>query len=190
MLALRDKRKAPFATLSGGQKQRLFIALALINGPELVFFDELTTGLDPQARHTMWDLVRQIRDRGCTVVLTTHYMEEAEHCHRLALMNRGRLVALDRPEALRRDFGRRVVEVRTPDPAAAAEALEGARGVAAAGLYGRTVHATLAEGGDPEAVAAALGEAEVEVEGVEPIEPSLEDVFVALVEGAGGAREE
>jgi ABC-2 type transport system ATP-binding protein len=101
LLALTEKRGTAFAKLSGGQKQRLFIALALVNGPEMVFFDELTTGLDPQARRSMWDLVRQIRDRGCTVVLTTHYMEEAEQlCDRVMIVDRGRVVALDTPEAL------------------------------------------------------------------------------------------
>lgn len=101
LLGLTEKRSAPFAKLSGGQKQRLFIALALVNQPEVVFFDELTTGLDPQARRSMWDLVRSIRDRGCTVVLTTHYMEEAERlCDRVMIVDRGRIVALDTPGAL------------------------------------------------------------------------------------------
>jgi ABC-2 type transport system ATP-binding protein len=101
LLALTEKRKVAFTKLSGGQKQRLFIALALVNQPEMVFFDELTTGLDPQARRSMWDLVRQIRDRGCTVVLTTHYMEEAERlCDRVMIVDRGRIVALDTPAAL------------------------------------------------------------------------------------------
>ncbi len=101
LLGLNEKRSAPFAKLSGGQKQRLFIALALVNRPEVVFFDELTTGLDPQARRSMWDLVRSIRDLGCTVVLTTHYMEEAERlCDRVMIVDRGRIVALDTPEAL------------------------------------------------------------------------------------------
>jgi ABC-2 type transport system ATP-binding protein len=106
LLGLAEKRSAPFGKLSGGQKQRLFIALALISQPEVVFFDELTTGLDPQARRAMWDLVRQIRDRGCTVVLTTHFMEEAERlCDRVAIVDHGRIVALDTPEALIRSLG-------------------------------------------------------------------------------------
>jgi ABC-2 type transport system ATP-binding protein len=100
-LGLGEKRDAFYSKLSGGQKQRLFIALALVNDPEVVFLDELTTGLDPQARHAMWDLVRQIRDRGKTVFLTTHFMEEAERlCDRVAIMDRGRIVALDSPERL------------------------------------------------------------------------------------------
>ena len=111
-LGLADKRSSTFAKLSGGQKQRLFIALALINEPQVVFLDELTTGLDPQARRSMWDLVRHVRDRGCTVFLTTHYMEEAEYlCDRLLILDHGQVVSLDSPEALIRslDAERRLV---------------------------------------------------------------------------------
>ena len=97
-LGLSDKRNAWFMTLSGGQKQRLFIALALINDPELVFLDELTTGLDPQARRAIWDLVRGIRQRGKTVFLTTHLMEEAERlCDRVAIIDHGRIVDIGTP---------------------------------------------------------------------------------------------
>jgi ABC-2 type transport system ATP-binding protein len=100
-LGLGEKRNAWFMTLSGGQKQRLFIALALINDPELVFLDELTTGLDPQARQAIWDLVRGIRDRGKTVFLTTHLMEEAERlCDRVAIIDHGRIVDIDTPSGL------------------------------------------------------------------------------------------
>jgi ABC-2 type transport system ATP-binding protein len=100
-LSLKEKQDTAFRKLSGGQKQRLFIALALLNDPPLVFLDELTTGLDPQARHATWDLVRGVRDRGKTVFLTTHYMEEAEFlCDRVAIMDQGRIVALDTPNNL------------------------------------------------------------------------------------------
>jgi ABC-2 type transport system ATP-binding protein len=100
-LGLAEKRNAPFAKLSGGQKQRLFIALSLINNPDVIFLDELTTGLDPQARHAIWDLVRSVREQGKTVVLTTHFMEEAERlCDRVAVMNRGKIIALDTPRNL------------------------------------------------------------------------------------------
>src|SRR5471030_2020179 len=100
-LGLADKRDAWFMTLSGGQKQRLFIALALINDPEVVFLDELTTGLDPQARRAIWDLVRGIRARGKTVFLTTHLMEEAERlCDRVAIIEHGRIIDIDSPERL------------------------------------------------------------------------------------------
>jgi len=100
-LGLTEKSEALFMKLSGGQRQRLFIALALINDPELLFLDELTTGLDPQGRRKMWDVVRQIREQGKTILLTTHYMEEAERlCDRVAIIDRGRVIALDRPAAI------------------------------------------------------------------------------------------
>src|SRR5208282_2139947 len=100
-LGLASKRNAWFMTLSGGQKQRLFIALALINDPEVVFLDELTTGLDPQSRRAIWDLVRGIRDRGKTVLMTTHLMEEAERlCDRVAIIEHGRIVDIGSPDEL------------------------------------------------------------------------------------------
>jgi ABC-2 type transport system ATP-binding protein len=116
-LGLSEKRNAWFMTLSGGQKQRLFIALALINDPELVFLDELTTGLDPQARRAIWELVRGIRARGKTVFLTTHLMEEAERlCDRVAIIDHGRIVDIGTPdELIRRHAPERTVVVATGD---------------------------------------------------------------------------
>jgi len=116
-LGLSDKRNAWFMTLSGGQKQRLFIALALINDPELVFLDELTTGLDPQARRAIWDLVRGIRARGKTVFLTTHLMEEAERlCDRVAIIDRGRIVDIGTPaQLIRRHAPEQTVVVAASD---------------------------------------------------------------------------
>ncbi len=100
-LGLAESRNAWFMTLSGGQKQRLFIALALINDPEVVFLDELTTGLDPQARRAIWDLVRGIRDRGKTVFMTTHLMEEAERlCDRVAIIEHGKIIDMGSPQEL------------------------------------------------------------------------------------------
>ena len=120
-LGLADKRNSRFMTLSGGQKQRLFIVLALINDPEVVFLDELTTGLDPQARRAIWELVRGIRARGKTVFLTTHLMEEAERlCDRVAIIERGRIIDMDTPESLiRRHCPERSVVLATDDPTAA-----------------------------------------------------------------------
>ena len=119
-LGLVEKRNAWFMTLSGGQKQRLFIALALINDPELVFLDELTTGLDPQARRAIWDLVRGIRQRGKTVFMTTHLMEEAERlCDRVAVIDRGKIVDIDTPAALvRRHCPERTVIVTSAEQSA------------------------------------------------------------------------
>jgi ABC-2 type transport system ATP-binding protein len=120
-LGLADKRDAWFMTLSGGQKQRLFIALALINDPEVVFLDELTTGLDPQARRAIWELVRGIRERGKTVFLTTHLMEEAERlCDRVAIIEHGRIIDVDPPQRLvDRHCPERSVTLATEDANAA-----------------------------------------------------------------------
>ena len=122
-LGIAEKKNAAFAKLSGGQKQRLSIAIAMIHDPEIVFFDELTTGLDPQARHSMWDFIRDIRDGGKTVVLTTHFMEEAERlCDRVAVLDHGRILALDTPADLRRSLAAEHRVAFTPssplDPAA------------------------------------------------------------------------
>jgi ABC-2 type transport system ATP-binding protein len=120
-LGLGDKRDAWFMTLSGGQKQRLFIALALINDPELIFLDELTTGLDPQARRATWELVRGIRARGKTVFLTTHLMEEAERlCDRVAIIDRGRIADIGTPaELIRRHCPEQTIVIATAAPSGA-----------------------------------------------------------------------
>ncbi len=118
-------------TLSGGQKQRLFIALALINDPEVVFLDELTTGLDPQARRAIWELVRGIRDRGKTVFLTTHLMEEAERlCDRVAIIDHGRIVDVDSPDGLvRRHCPERTIVIETDRCCGAARLLGRVAGI-------------------------------------------------------------
>jgi ABC-2 type transport system ATP-binding protein len=106
MLGLTDKRDAPFAKLSGGQRQRLSIALALVGRPEVAVLDELTTGLDPQARRDTWNLIETVRDQGVTVLLVTHFMEEAERlCDRVALLDRGRVVRIDTPAAMAAGVG-------------------------------------------------------------------------------------
>ncbi len=101
MVNLREKSKSKFKELSGGQKQRFSIATTLINEPKIIFLDEPTTGLDPQARRNLWDLIRQVRDRGTTVVLTTHYMDEAEElCERVAIVDSGKIISIDSPNGL------------------------------------------------------------------------------------------
>jgi ABC-2 type transport system ATP-binding protein len=112
---LSEKRNSHFAHLSGGQRQRLFVALALVNSPQLVFLDEMTTGLDPVARRAAWKLIEAIRDRGTTVVLVTHFMDEAERlCDRVAVMDAGRIVALDRPRELIARAGEVTIRFSTP----------------------------------------------------------------------------
>ena len=180
-LGLADKRDAWFMNLSGGQKQRLFIALALINDPEVVFLDELTTGLDPQARRTIWDLVRDIRHRGKTVFLTTHLMEEAERlCDRVAIMDQGRIIDIDTPEGLvHRHCPERSVVLKTQD-ASAGERFRGLPGVTSvASLNGRlTIHGT---GEDlVMEVIRCLSEDRIMVTDFRTVVPTLEDVFLKL----------
>jgi len=101
LVGLEEKAKAKYKELSGGQKQRFSIATTLINQPKIVFLDEPTTGLDPQARRNLWELIKQIRDKGATVVLTTHYMDEAENlCNRVAIIESGKIIAIDTPDKL------------------------------------------------------------------------------------------
>jgi ABC-2 type transport system ATP-binding protein len=180
-LGLAAKRDAWFMTLSGGQKQRLFIALALINDPELVFLDELTTGLDPQARRTIWDLVLDIRLRGKTVFLTTHLMEEAERlCDRVAIIDHGRIVDIGAPDALvRRHCPARSVIVATDDPTAHERfrALPHVESVHGAGPV-----LTIRGRGDDlvTAVIQCAADHRIRVTDFRTELPTLEDVFLAL----------
>ncbi len=167
--------------LSGGQKQRLFIALALINDPEVVFLDELTTGLDPQARRAIWDLVRAIRDRGKTVFLTTHLMEEAERlCDRVAIIEHGRIIDIDTPERLvARHCPERTVVLATDD-AAAGRAFQRIRGVESVIRADRQL--TLVGRGDDlvTEVIQCLSENHIRVTDFRTVLPNLEDVFLKL----------
>jgi len=180
-LGLAEKAGAAVGRLSGGQKQRLFIALALINDPEIVFLDELTTGLDPQARRAMWELVRSIRKRGKTVFLTTHYMEEAEElCDRVAVIDHGKIVALDTPRNLVASLdaeNRIVFSVEKNVDEAPFRAIPGVTRVERAGdriiIFGR-------EEGLLVRVVMALDSARVRFRDLRTEQPSLEDVFLAL----------
>ncbi len=180
-LGLTDKRNAWFMNLSGGQKQRLFIALALINDPEVVFLDELTTGLDPQSRRAIWDLVRGIRERGKTVFLTTHLMEEAERlCDRVAIIEHGRIIDIDRPDKLvDRHCPERTVVLTTNDPVAEDRfrAIPGVETVNCADSR-FTIHG---RGDDLVTdVIHCLSENSIRVTDFRTILPNLEDVFLKL----------
>ena len=180
-LGLGDKRNAWFMTLSGGQKQRLFIALALINDPELVFLDELTTGLDPQARRAIWDLVRGIRERGKTVFLTTHLMEEAERlCDRVAIIDHGRIVDIGTPaELVRRHAPERAVFVVTEDEAAV-ERFRSIAGIQSVERNGDVVAIRGAGSDLVTRVVECLAEHRMRVIDLRTEAPTLEDVFLRL----------
>ena len=180
-LGLADSRNAWFMTLSGGQKQRLFIALALINDPEVVFLDELTTGLDPQSRRAIWDLVRGIRDRGKTVFMTTHLMEEAERlCDRVAIIEHGKIIDMGRPEELvRRHCPTRTVVLAT-DNALAEERLSAMSQVETVTRQG--LQFTIRGHGDDfvSEVIQCLSENRIRVTDFRTMMPNLEDVFLKL----------
>jgi ABC-2 type transport system ATP-binding protein len=186
-LSLADKRNAYVSKLSGGQRQRLFIALALVNAPQLVFLDELTTGLDPQARHAIWDLVRSICAEGKTVFLTTHLMEEAERlCDRVAIIDHGRLVALDTPADLIRGLEAESRVVFTVDNGYSPEPLQKLAGVSRVEKTGPRVvvygHANGQNGHEPlvAQVVTALAAQSVPFTDLRTEQPNLEDVFLSL----------
>src|SRR5215470_119667 len=180
-LGLADKRNAWFMTLSGGQKQRLFIALALINDPEVVFLDELTTGLDPQSRRAIWDLVRGIQDRGKTVFLTTHLMEEAERlCDRVAIIECGKIIDIDTPKRLvDRHCPERTVVLATDDPTAEGR-FRTIQRIEAITFSGSRF--TVRGSGDDlvTEVIHCLSENRIRVTDFRTILPNLEDVFLKL----------
>jgi len=181
ILGLTEKRSSAFDKLSGGQKQRLFIALALVNRPKVVFFDELTTGLDPQARRSMWDLVRQIREQGCTVFLTTHFMEEAERlCDRVLIIDRGQIVALDTPEAMIRSLGAENRLVFTLTENQTAPALTDLPQVRRVEQFGERVVVYGHGERFASSVVYALEDAGVDFLDLRTEQPSLEDVFLSL----------
>ncbi|HET9334496.1 MAG TPA: ABC transporter ATP-binding protein [Gemmatimonadota bacterium] len=178
------------ATLPLGLKQRLALGSAVLHEPPVLFLDEPTSGVDPVARRTFWDLISDLAAAGTTVLVTTHYMEEAEHCHRLALMNRGRLVALDAPSALEASLHSPILEIRTNDPTRAAALLAGIEGIEDATMVGRSVHAMVAD--EPTArvrIAEVLEREGIDLRSVDRVRPTLEDVFVSVVRRSGGVVE-
>jgi ABC-2 type transport system ATP-binding protein len=176
---LAEKRKSSFAALSGGQKQRLFIALSLVNSPEVVFLDEMTTGLDPAARRVAWDLIRAVRDRGTTVVLVTHFMDEAENlCDRVAIVDKGKIVASDSPQGLIAAYATEIRVLFSTDKPDLAflEKVSGVKNITRRG------DRVIVEGSGPllALVAAALVEHGIVPPDLRVEQPSLEDVFLKV----------
>lgn len=198
MAGLSERRGTMTRLLAGGWKQRLALGCALLHEPPIVFLDEPTSGVDPIARRAFWDLIYRLSAAGHTIFVTTHYMDEAEYCHRLALMYRGKVIALDAPAALKQSLqagrpgspagaaahgGVSFMRLDTADTLATMRLLEGQPGISDVAVFGAGLHITVV---DPRAAAALiqarLSEAGVAVERLEEIEPSMEDVFVAMIE--------
>lgn len=180
-LGIKDKANARVDRLSGGERQRVFVALALINRPRLAFLDELTTALDPQSRRNMWDTVEHVRDGGATVVLTTHYMEEAERlCDRVAIIDHGRLIALDTVASLiQQHAGDTTAKLILSASPSAEFDLTGVPGVTSARTEGRELTIRGAADG-LQGVLAALAAHRITVTSMSTTTPGLEDVFLAL----------
>ena len=184
-----DRQKQLAGTMSGGQKQRLALAGAVIHQPELLFLDEPTSAVDPESRRDFWEKLFELADAGTTLLVSTHYMDEAERCHRIAILDRGVLVADGSPAELTGALAGRTLVVDAPQPAQAKHALADAPGVLSVAQIGNSLRVLLADAGDaaPQAQAV-LRQAGVQAQ-VEPAAPTLEDVFVAATRGRATGAE-
>jgi drug efflux transport system ATP-binding protein len=190
MAGLEGREQARTSDLAGGWRQRLALGCAILHEPPIVFLDEPTGGVDPVSRRRFWDLIDQISRAGVTVLVTTHYLDEAEHCHRLAIISAGRLAALGSPAELKGIFrDRPIIEIQVPNPIAVLPLLENMPEIEKTSLFGTAIHAVLRTG------QAARLEAQSDVlkdrlkaEGVTAtvarVHPSLEDVFLEVAERA------
>ena len=188
MAGLEGRERTRTKDLSGGWRQRLALSAAILHRPELLFLDEPTAGVDPVSRRAFWDLLYRLVAEGITVFVTTHYMDEAEHCHRLAFIQRGKIIAHGSPEEIKRDTMRgQVLEIVPTDTAKAVKVLRAAREsgklpLEEVAMYGALVHVVAPQMEQyQEAIAAELCQADVEPGDMAIIEPSLEDVFIACM---------
>jgi ABC-2 type transport system ATP-binding protein len=189
MSGLRGREATVTAALSGGWKQRLALGCAVLHRPPIVFLDEPTSGVDPLSRRLFWELIQQMSEEGVTIFVTTHYMDEAEYCNRLALIFRGRLVALGTPTELKLDAIHGELLLLEAEPLGMA--LEAARrvdGVRDAAVFGSALHLVVDTGASLDRIRAALETTGIAVAGLSHIRPSLEDAFVALTTGSAEDR--
>jgi ABC-2 type transport system ATP-binding protein len=184
MAGLRGREDALARDLAGGWRQRLALGCAILHEPAILFLDEPTGGVDPLSRRRFWHLIDTLAASGVTILVTTHYLDEAERCHRVTLIHAGRLAAIGTTSEVKQVFaGRPIVEVRTARATDAMRALDAMAEVEKTSLFGTTVHAVLRHDRlTAEALAARLRDDGISVESVEPVAPSLEDVFLDVVE--------
>lgn len=184
MAGLTEKSKTMTRLLAGGWKQRLALGCAILHEPPVLFLDEPTSGVDPIARRSFWELIYQLSAAGQTIFVSTHYMDEAEYCHRLALMYQGRVVALGTPDELKHSLESHVLfEVEPDDLLGAMDVLASMEGLSDVAVFGSGLHVTAraAESGES-SIRTALDNAKVGSRGLRRIRPSMEDVFVAVIE--------
>jgi len=182
MAGLEGRERMRTKDLSGGWRQRLALSAAILHRPELLFLDEPTAGVDPVSRRAFWNLLYKLVAEKVTVFVTTHYMDEAEHCHRLAFIQRGKLIAYGSPEEIKRDVMRgQVLEIAPTDTPKAVKVLRAARESGRLPLEEVAMYGALRMEQHREAIAAELRRADVEPGNMAVIEPSLEDVFIACM---------
>ena len=183
MAGLKDRRKTTTRLLAGGWKQRLALGCAILHEPPILFLDEPTSGVDPIARRSFWELIYQLSTAGHTIFVTTHYMDEAEYCHRIALMYGGRVIALGSPAELKTSLGvGHLLNLETSDVLASMTALEG-KGFLDIAVFGGGLHVKVEnETAAIPVIQSALKQANIQILKLEAITPSMEDVFVSLIE--------
>jgi len=183
LINMRDRRHHMTKDLPGGIKQRLALGCALLHKPSIIFLDEPTSGVDPATRRNFWDLIYDLAESNVTIFVTTHYMEEAEYCNRIGLINHGKLIALGTPQDLKKhSLDGDIYEVETSDVLGAVESLSKVDQVLDAAIFGRAMHVRLAKGADAEnTLRKPLAANGLDLGRIQPINPTLEDVFVALV---------
>jgi ABC-2 type transport system ATP-binding protein len=177
--------------LAGGWRQRLALGCAILHEPAILFLDEPTGGVDPLSRRQFWRLIDSLSQSGVTVLVTTHYLDEAERCHRVALIHAGKLAAIGTPSEVKRVFSDRpILEVRADNPVEAMRVLDASPDVEKTSLFGTAVHAVLHDRGtSPDRIAEHLKAHGVGVTGIAPVAPSLEDVFLDVIDRESGRRE-
>jgi ABC-2 type transport system ATP-binding protein len=186
MAGLEGRETALARDLSGGWRQRLALGCAILHEPTILFLDEPTGGVDPLSRRQFWHLIDVLSNGGVTVLVTTHYLDEAERCHRVALIHAGKLAALGTPTEVKTVFaGRPILEIRSPSPVDVMRALDAMPEVEKTSLFGTAVHAVLRSAAlDATALEQRLRDRGLPVQSIEPVAPSLEDVFLDVVEKA------
>jgi ABC-2 type transport system ATP-binding protein len=184
MASLTERRDSLTRTLSGGWKQRLALGCAILHDPPVVFLDEPTSGVDPIARGTFWNLIGELARTGHTVFVTTHYMDEAEYCNRLALMYAGKVIALGAPSELKRDLAEHnLLRLDTGAPLDTMRTIEREEGILEVAVFGSGLHVVVDDvQAATERIRTVLGAQGIAIRRLEQIQPSLEDVFVALIE--------
>lgn len=190
MADLADKQDMKTALLSGGWKQRLALGCAILHEPPILFLDEPTSGVDPIARRSFWELIYQLSAAGHTIFVTTHYMDEAEYCNRIALMYDGRVIALGSPAELKKSLGTvQLLNLETSNLLESLSLLQGRNGISDVAVFGGGLHLTVTDDqAARQQIRSALNNAGIEIEHLDPITPTMEDVFVSLIEKEEAAK--